>query len=370
MLLLMILLAVQSGKKKRSQLLLIAIFSQLFFLFFSFEMELLKFNGLFALSFLLSNSIGYTLALLLLAYTKSLFQPYPKPIIKPVHYVIPALHVFTVTLPFALLYGGFISNNSYINFLEQQEIPLSLVENLFMLGYLMMAFRWFQNRFKQAEAYHSNPDVMELTWARHMLLGAIGILSMDTAFSMYELVWTIHWNTTFVSVASSVLVCFYLAYFGIRQQAIFVPYISNPMHEPPESGIQNPIAAKKSALNSLSKTEIDDLKKRLYEVLEGKEVYKQKDLTLADLAMELETSDKKISALMNEHLHTNFYDLVNSHRVASVKEKLVNPAYQKYSILGIAQECGFSSKSGFNRVFKKHTGMSASAYKASVQKAP
>jgi len=52
--------------------------------------------------------------------------------------------------------------------------------------------------------------------------------------------------------------------------------------------------------------------------------------------------------------------------VEAFKEKIVNPKYGNYSILGIALECGFNSKSAFNRIFKKDTGLTPSQYKETI----
>ncbi|MBL8172151.1 MAG: AraC family transcriptional regulator, partial [Acidobacteria bacterium] len=61
----------------------------------------------------------------------------------------------------------------------------------------------------------------------------------------------------------------------------------------------------------------------------------------------------------------SFTDLINAYRVEDAKRRLLDPTWKHYSILAIAEEAGFSSKSTFNAVFKKHTGQTPSEFRAS-----
>lgn len=66
---------------------------------------------------------------------------------------------------------------------------------------------------------------------------------------------------------------------------------------------------------------------------------------------------------------TNFYDYVNARRVSEVKKLLADPAFAETAILSLAHNAGFQSKATFNRVFKKMTGQTPTAYRQSVQRA-
>ena len=91
-------------------------------------------------------------------------------------------------------------------------------------------------------------------------------------------------------------------------------------------------------------------------------------LTLNQLAAEIDIPDLTLSQLLNESLGQNFFQFINGYRVEEVKKRLQNPKYSNLTILGIAIECGFSSKAAFNRIFKLHTGVTPSAYMKSLQK--
>ena len=62
----------------------------------------------------------------------------------------------------------------------------------------------------------------------------------------------------------------------------------------------------------------------------------------------------------------NFFDYINQYRVQEFKAAVTDPKNKNYSLLGIAFECGFNSKSAFNRMFKKSTGLTPSQFKEST----
>jgi AraC-like DNA-binding protein len=87
------------------------------------------------------------------------------------------------------------------------------------------------------------------------------------------------------------------------------------------------------------------------------------DLTIVKLGRRLAIPPRYLSQVINEFLKVNFHDFVNSYRVEEVKRFLQDGSNGKKSFLEILFEAGFSTKSAFNRAFKKHTGMTPSQYK-------
>lgn len=85
-------------------------------------------------------------------------------------------------------------------------------------------------------------------------------------------------------------------------------------------------------------------------------------LTLDDAAGELRLPARYVSYLINTHSNTNFNGYVNAYRVQEVLRKLADPREQHKTILALAFESGFSSKSTFNAVFKQQTGQSPSQF--------
>jgi AraC-like DNA-binding protein len=73
-----------------------------------------------------------------------------------------------------------------------------------------------------------------------------------------------------------------------------------------------------------------------------------------------------VSQIINSEFGKNFYDFVNYYRVEECKKMLADNSYSSKTILEIAYECGFNSKSVFNNSFKKLTGKTPSDYKRDI----
>jgi len=101
---------------------------------------------------------------------------------------------------------------------------------------------------------------------------------------------------------------------------------------------------------------------KLSEFMEEKKPFLNPELTIQILANEVGITVEHLSQTINAELSTNFYDFVNSYRVEDAKINLLDPANKSYSILGIALNSGFNSKTSFNRIFKKNIGMTPSQY--------
>ena len=81
-----------------------------------------------------------------------------------------------------------------------------------------------------------------------------------------------------------------------------------------------------------------------------------------DLARRLNTHPNYLSQVINEKEGKNLYDYVNTLRIEEFIKLVSQPHNQNLTLLSLAYECGFNSKSSFNRYFKKTTGQSPSEY--------
>ncbi|MGI4834695.1 MAG: helix-turn-helix domain-containing protein [Janthinobacterium lividum] len=95
---------------------------------------------------------------------------------------------------------------------------------------------------------------------------------------------------------------------------------------------------------------------RLLALMEVEKPWLEPELTLAELAQHLRAHPALLSKVINQGCGQNFNDFVNGYRVAEARRKLADPRFAHYSLVGVALESGFNSKSTFNRVFKKLTG--------------
>ena len=101
----------------------------------------------------------------------------------------------------------------------------------------------------------------------------------------------------------------------------------------------------------------------LQKILKEEKPYLNPDLTIKQLAEMLEVNSNQLSQVINELLQKNFHQLINEYRVEEVKQNINDTSR---TLLGIALDSGFNSKSSFNRIFKDITGLTPSEYKNSL----
>lgn len=89
-------------------------------------------------------------------------------------------------------------------------------------------------------------------------------------------------------------------------------------------------------------------------------------LTLRELASQIEMHPNQLSWLLNEKIGNNFNTFINRLRTEHFKKLAVDPNNSHISIIGLAYESGFNSKTVFNTVFKKETGMTPKQYLKSI----
>ncbi len=94
------------------------------------------------------------------------------------------------------------------------------------------------------------------------------------------------------------------------------------------------------------------------------EVCKNSNITVTDLAKILQTNCNMVSKVINQEFKMNFNDLVNQKCAEAIIEQLHQGAHSCNTLLGISLDCGFNSKTTFNRAFKKYTNTTPKRYSA------
>ncbi|MDW3645613.1 MAG: helix-turn-helix domain-containing protein [Bacteroidia bacterium] len=358
--LLILIILFRSRKKGRSHLILFSIFFFLFFVPLAAYAELHQLTFLKGLAFLFADSLGFALGPLLYLYIRSLYSE---------EFGLRKFWIHLLPLVFYLIFISFprwldiwmpdISPN-YVQLIDKLE-PLLQLQAFYLIAYCLASLILLKSYRKLLEQNFSQLHEKELLWVRYLLIGLILTLIINLLVALYTYTQRpISFNPNFFTDTSLILLIFYLGYKGITQSRILLPaYVFEVKEDQKEvsSGI-NP-----HHLSNASEEEIEDLKSSLEKALKEDKLFLKEDLSLGELAGHLGTTDKKLSALLNQVLELNFFELINEHRVEEVKQKMQSPEYSHYTLLAIAYESGFKSKSSFNRIFKKNTGRSPSAYK-------
>lgn len=150
-------------------------------------------------------------------------------------------------------------------------------------------------------------------------------------------------------------------FYGFRQTAIFSGRDFDLDRIKSIEKNEIPVAA--YAKSGLDSTKIEPMAQELASYMKNGKPYLNEDLSLPILAEHCAFSQTQLSQIINQHFKLSFYDFVNSYRIEQAKEMIGSSKFGHLSILGIAFECGFKSKSSFNRYFKKYTGVSPSEFK-------
>lgn len=168
----------------------------------------------------------------------------------------------------------------------------------------------------------------------------------------------------------------WIGFFGFRQTNIFfekdnrIDYqmIVNPQEVTIEN-LENEIDLENKHKNKLlSKEDSKIIEEKLLEYLTIHKPYLNPELTLQQLAENIDVHSNVLSYVINTTLGKNFYDLINEYRIEEFINLYQN-SYDKYTILALALDSGFNSKSAFNRNFKKIKGITPSEFiaKANIQ---
>jgi AraC-like DNA-binding protein len=228
---------------------------------------------------------------------------------------------------------------------------------------------------KSIEDEFSNIEKINLAWLRYLVYG-IAVIWIAVIIG----------NDT-VIFGIVVLFVFFLGYFGIRQTGIFtlshpptakLPVLSaeKKSKEPETSiyqerspheennhaetnGVPPKIKYEKSGLGG---EQAEKIYKQLVGCMTNQKLFSDSELTLAALAKTLDVHPNHLSQVINSYEGKNFYDYINFHRVEEFKKLAPRPDNNNYTLLSMAYECGFNSKTSFNRNFKKVTGISPSEY--------
>lgn len=188
----------------------------------------------------------------------------------------------------------------------------------------------------------SDLEKVSLQWLWFLTIGLGGLWFMVIVFQNDVLLFS-----------GVVIFIFLIGFFGIRQSNIFIH------NETPEEETDQ---RKKYTKSGLTEDQSRALHQSLLELMEKEALYRKSELSIGDISTRLGIHPNYLSQVINEIEGKNFYDFVNTYRVEEFKKLIAIPKNQQVTLLSLAFDCGFNSKSSFNRFFKKATGKTPSEY--------
>lgn len=112
---------------------------------------------------------------------------------------------------------------------------------------------------------------------------------------------------------------------------------------------------------ALQQEKMEEYLEKLTNYMETERPYLNPSLNINELANRLSIPSHHISQILSRRLNQNFYHFVNKYRIEECKRIFLDKANHR-NVLEVLYETGFNSKSTFNRIFKKHTGMTPTQY--------
>ena len=290
----------------------------------------------------------------LFAYTRALTN---RPL-RPTHFALhflPAIAVLLRLIPFFMLstveketiFANRGAGYETFNTLRYTAIVVSGIV------YVALSYLAIREHRKAIAQEFSNTDKINLAWLQYLMYWLVAI-------------WMgvlLHNDTVIFGTAT--LFILFIGYFGIRQVGIFH---ATPVQEPEREQESGETEEKnKYQKSGLTPEAAERLHHELANLMARDKVFRESELSLADLAARLNAPPNHLSQVINEREGKTFYDYINTLRVEEFKRLATSAESRKYTLLGLAQECGFNSKSSFNRHFKKVTGTSPSQFVPEMQ---
>lgn len=279
--------------------------------------------------FLFDSSLFVTFLFLFFRYYKSGKQTFDK-----WDYLF-----FLPNIVYFLIEGLEIMLDSEHLFIEIFEIFVELV----FVVYLLLIAKWaISAKMKHWVAYFVVPIVVLL------VLSSLNDLLNALNYPEIALLSEQHFNTYLLLVIAFLF--YFIAFKLLRKDSRILPRKETDKY-------------KNSNLNPEL---VEKYKAAIISAMENDNMFLNSKLSIHEVSEKLHIPRQYISEVLNMYMDTSFHDFVNRYRVEEFIKRLKNEQYNHFTLLGIATEVGFSSKSSFNATFKKVKGLTPTQYKKTL----
>ncbi|OJJ17972.1 hypothetical protein BKI52_29385 [marine bacterium AO1-C] len=220
---------------------------------------------------------------------------------------------------------------------------------------LVLSIRTLRTFDRSLQDHFTNLGKINLRWLQNLLLAIVGLTIYWAVLEFIEVLLGYHIDGIFYHLLNGALIVLvYWIGFSqyLRPKVVIMEEEAVVTHQP-----------SKTATSAFSEAKMAQYAQLLQQAMQQDKLYQDATLNLYTLAEHLNISTKAVSQTLNQYIGKNLSDFVNEYRVEDVKQKLLDPQFAHYTILGIAFEAGFNSKASFQRIFKKFVQCSPSEYK-------
>ncbi|MEM9901312.1 MAG: helix-turn-helix transcriptional regulator [Pseudomonadota bacterium] len=281
----------------------------------------------------------------------------PHMILPAIAIAVASLSIWTPADALARIYGGAGLGGEAL-WIQTSIAALLILEPVVYLQwfvYVGLIFRIQLCRRSQLKSVFASDERSEVVWVSAMaaVLGiyAIGCLASFAARIAGQ-------SAVMGPVLDSALVLLFMllaAIHGLRQ----APGLYNEHRLSPKD---SDAAGAKYSKSALAAEHAERIARKLHAAMATDHLFRDANLSLSKLSQHIGSSSNYVSQTLNEHVDQSFFDFVNAWRISEAKDALLNG---DDTILQIAYDVGFNSRSAFYAAFKRHVGMTPSEFRAS-----
>jgi len=280
--------------------------------------------------------------------------------LRPVHllHALPFLATLLLSLPFYL--SSVEAKLDYLeNIYDVEGVHLGMVmggvQLLHLFAYVVAIrkiLRRYDQRIKNTKSSIERINLRWLWLCTAFFIGVFGLIFILIVLQAIGIP-TLEFYGIAIPIAVSFII-YFMGYLGLRQPEIF-------------SASDEMGSGKKYARSTLTPDRAAQQLEKLQAFMKSEKPYLESELTLTKLAEQLDIPPHHLSQMLNESLNQNFFDFVNSYRVEEARRLLQDPEKSAFTVLAVAEEAGFNSKTAFNTAFKRFTGETPTEYRTGRQ---
>ncbi|UHO38916.1 AraC family transcriptional regulator [Chryseobacterium capnotolerans] len=228
------------------------------------------------------------------------------------------------------------------------------------LPYIALIYFKIREHQRRIETISSNTENIDLQWLIKLSFLLFVTIVITVCYELFNtFVYKMHQHL--VMDLLFLCIAYMTLYYVLRQKEIY-PVDKNQREELLSIELESE-AEEISRKKIIPDDEFEALQQQLITVMENKKPYLDGELNLLKLSDLISINAHQLSYLLNTGFQENFFYFVNKYRVEHAKKMFTDQSFHKLSILGIAFESGFNSKTSFNTIFKKMTGMTPSEFR-------
>jgi AraC-like DNA-binding protein len=304
------------------------------------------------------------------------------------HFLIAILSTFFLILFYQIKTG--VNAPSLITPLGKIPLPILYVLPLLVgfqkIVYFVLSFQLIRNYSSRIKQSFSSLEMISLSWLRTLLLCFYIFLFLSYVFCLTisdhlginrEASYFFYLGLGVFTYVMAFKALFRPEIFSrieathqvelVRTEPIIVPAVTAPESDKSKEH-PGTISKEKYQRTWLTDERSAGIARQLLQLMEKMKFYIEPELTLPELADRLGVSPNDLSQVINREMKKNFFDFVNEYRVQEAKRLLSSPKYSHLSILGIALDAGFNSKSAFYTAFGKYAGMKPAEYRNQLER--